>query len=137
MSRGAASVDVDGFLQATLDAIEQTEARLLVWGLADGRLSREEVNALIDPLLDEALDRGLAGFLDPSDVVAELKRRALIFETDEVPFPGLRSRMAETVRLLFRLRQLFPKHAGPDGWQRAPTLVADFRFLWRRRRYPR
>ncbi len=45
--------------------------------------------------------------------------------------------MAEAVRLSFRLRQLFPRHQGPTGWQTAPTLVADFRFLWRRRRYPK
>lgn len=45
--------------------------------------------------------------------------------------------MAETVRLLLRLRQLFPKHAHTGtGWQEAPTLVADFRFQRRRRIYP-
>src|SRR5262249_33639909 len=69
--------------------------------------------------------------------IAALQARALLFETDDLPYPGFRSRMAETVRLLFRLRQLFPKHAGPDRWLQAATLVSDFRFLWRRRRYPR
>ena len=47
------------FLENVLDAIEQREARLLlVWGLVDGRLSRDEIEAVIDPLLDEALEKG-------------------------------------------------------------------------------
>jgi hypothetical protein len=127
---------IELFLLDVLDSIEQQEARLLVWGLVDGRLGHTELDALIDPLLDRALERGITDFLDSSDVIAALKSRALLFETDATPYPGFRSRMAETIRLLFRLRQLFPKHAGLDGWQKARTLVADFRFLWRRRRYP-
>jgi len=121
------------FLETVLDAIEQREARLLVWGLVDGRLSRDEVEAVIDPLLDEALAKGLVAFMQASEVVAALRDKRLLFETDTVPYPGYRSRMAEGVRLLFRLRQLFPKHDGPTGWQFARTLVADYRFLWRRR----
>jgi superfamily II DNA or RNA helicase len=127
---------VEQFLLDVLDSIEQQEARLLVWGLVDGRLSGKELDALIDPLLDNALEKGLTSFISSPDVVKALKSRALLFETDSIPYPGFRSRMAETIRLLFRLRQLFPKHASLDGWQRARTLVADFRFLWRRRRYP-
>jgi ATP-dependent helicase YprA (DUF1998 family) len=130
------SPTIEGFLNDVLDSIEQQEARLLVWGLVDGRLRRNELDALIDAQLDRALEKGITGFLDSSDVIAALRSRALLFETDQTPFPGFRSRMAETIRLLFRLRQLFPKHAGLDGWQKARTLVADFRFLWRRRRYP-
>lgn len=125
------------FLEEVLDAIEQREARLLVWGLVDGRLSRDEIEAVIDPLLDEALANGLLAFMQASEVVAALRDRRLLFETDTVPYPGYRSRMAEGVRLLFRLRQLFPKHEGPTAWQFARTLVADYRFLWRRRSYPK
>ena len=128
--------ELDTFLLAVLDAIEKKEARLLVWGVVDGRLAQEELSDLIDPLLDQALVNGLTGLLDTNDVIAALRHRALLFETDDAPYPGFRSRMAETVRLLFRLRQMFPKHTGPDGWQHAATLVSDFRFLWRRRRYP-
>ena len=127
---------VEGFLRRVLDAIEQAEARLLVWGLVDGRLSREELGDLIAPLLDEAIGQGVDDFFDGDEVIAALRERGLLFETDETPYPGFRSRMAETVRLAFRLRQLFPKHAGVDGWQQARTLVADYRFSWRRRRYP-
>lgn len=131
------SVSVEGFLSDVLDAVEQAEARLLVWGLVDGRISRDELTDLIAPLLDSACSNGLDSFFGTSEVVATLRARGLLFETEDLPYPGYRSRMAETVRLAFRLRQLFPQHRGVDGWQRARTLVADFRFTRRRRRYPR
>lgn len=125
------------FLHRVLDAIEQREARLLVWGLVDGRSGRDELAQLIDPLLDQALEQGLEDFYDADDVIRALTERGLLFETDDYPYSGYRSRMAETVRLAFRLRQLFPQHGSVDGWQQGRTLVADFRFSRRRRRYPR
>ena len=128
---------ISPFLVEVLDAVEQCEAQLLVWGVVDGRLSRDELEALIDPLLDRALERGMDDYLGAGEVIDALMERGLLFDTDSIPYAGYRSRMAETVRLVFRLRQLFPKHSGVDGWQSAPTLVADYRFAWRRRRYPR
>jgi superfamily II DNA or RNA helicase len=127
---------LEGFLQDVLDAIEQREARLVVWGLVDGRIGRSELGELIDPLLDQAYEQGIEEFYNADDVIQALAKRGLLFESDDHPYPGYRSRMAETVRLAFRLRQLFPQHRG-EGWQQARTLVADFRFTRRRRRYPR
>lgn len=132
LSRGATE-----FLHEVLDAIERHEARLLVWGLVDGRMNPDELRNLIEPSLENALLGGVTDFIDTADVIRALQDRALLFPTDDLPYPGYRSRMAETVRLLFRLRQLFPRHDGPDRWIQAPTLVSDFRFLWRRRSYPR
>lgn len=124
-------------LLASLDRIEQREARLLTWGLVDGFLTPAELSELIDPLLDDpAYAEGLT-FVSVAEVVASLRDRALLFEIAAGETSRFRSRMAEAVRLFFRLRQLFPKHRGVIGWQSAPTLVADFRFIWRRRRYPR
>lgn len=131
------SAAADGFLTDVLDAIEQAEARLLVWGLVDGRIGRDELEDLIAPFLDAAYAQGIDRFFGADEVIAALAEQGLLFETDDYPYPGYRSRMAETVRLAFRLRQLFPQNGGVDGWQRARTLVADFRFTRRRRRYPR
>ncbi|MBB4423900.1 hypothetical protein GGD66_002444 [Bradyrhizobium sp. CIR48] len=122
---------------AALDQIEQREARLLTWGLVDGFLASEEITDLIDPLLDDPRYVDGLSFVRASQVIDVLKARALLFDIGEAPDTRYRSRMAEAVRLFFRLRQLFPKHSGLIGWQNAPTLVADFRFIWRRRRYPK
>ena len=130
-------LDAEELLLGILDAIEQREARLLVWGLVDGRLSHDELRELIDPLLDQAIEKGIEDFFTADDVIQVLSERGLLFTTDNNPYAGHRSRMAETVRLAFRLRQLFPKHRSVDAWQQARTLVADFRFTRRRRRYPR
>lgn len=127
----------EALLLAALDEIEQREARLLTWGLVDGHVSAGELHGIIDALLDDPkLGAGIS-FFDASQVIAKLIDRALVFDIGLEPDSQYRSRMAEGVRLLFRLRQLFPQHRGPLGWQTAPTLVADFRFIWRRRRYPR
>ncbi|WP_420995169.1 protein DpdJ [Cupriavidus sp. 30B13] len=125
------------FLASVLDRIEEREARLLVWGIVDGAFGLDEISDLLNPLIDEAINDGLEDFFSAEDVLAELRQRKWIAEVPRSGgATGYRSRMAETVRLLQRLRQLFPKHAGPTGWQQAPSLVADFRFLRRRRRYP-
>jgi hypothetical protein len=124
-------------LLASLDRIEQREARLLTWGLVDGFLTPGELGELIDPLLDDPAYADGLTFVSVSEVVAALRNRALLFDIGDGETSRFRSRMAEAVRLFFRLRQLFPQHRGLIGWQSAPTLVADFRFIWRRRRYPR
>ena len=128
---------IESFLRSVLDVIEQREARLLVWGLVDGRIGRDELGELIEPLLDQAYEQGIEAFYNVDNVIQALAERGLLFNSDDNPYPGYRSRMAETVRLAFRLRQLFPQHGGVDGWQQGRTLVADFRFTRRRRRYPR
>lgn len=127
----------EALLLAALDQIEQREARLLTWGLVDGYVSSGEVHGIIDALLDDPAIGAGVSFQDARQVIVDLINRALLFDIGEESGTEYRSRMAEGVRLLFRLRQLFPQHRGPIGWQTAPTLVADFRFIWRRRRYPR
>ena len=130
------TISNERLLMAVLDVVEQSEARLLSWGLVDGYMSRLEFHTIIDGLLDDPLAGAGVTFDNASDVIAVLIDRALVFAYEDDDGARYRSRMAETVRLSFRLRQLFPKHAGPVLWQTAPTLVADFRFLWRRRTYP-
>ena len=127
----------EGFLAAVLDLIEEREVKLLAWGIVDGVFSTDELRDLIDSLINKAVDVGMDSFLSSDAVLQEMMHRKWLAE---VPLnggeKGYRSRMGETVRLLQRLRQQFPKHAGPTGWQSAPSLVSDFRFLRRQRRYP-
>src|SRR5207244_4161206 len=86
--------------------------------------SRTEGIALARQVLAEA-----ASDDDPEDLLEDLFERKLIFERGH----RIRSRFAETVRLLVRLKQLFPGRS----WQDSPRLVADFRIDRRARRYPK
>jgi superfamily II DNA or RNA helicase len=127
----------DVLLVAVLDQVEQREARLLSWGIVDAFLTHAELQEIVDNALNDVVSFDGLTLLHAQEVVHKLLERTLLFEVGDEPGERFRSRMAEGVRLMFRLRQLFPKHAGPIGWQDAPTLVADFRFIWRRRRYPK
>ena len=109
-----------------LDAIERLEMEALRWGFVDGNLTEDEATALAA----EILGGGPVG----DDAIEDLLDRRLILEVrgvgDEIAY---RSRFAETVRLLSRLRQQFDGRA----WTTAPRLVSDFRVDYRQRRYPR
>jgi superfamily II DNA or RNA helicase len=127
----------DTLALGVLDQLEQLEARLLSWGLVDAFTPATDLERIVEEQIErlESFD-GLT-LTTVGAVIDALIERALIFDVGEDPGERYRSRMAEGVRLMFRLRQLFPKHDGPNGWQVAPSLVADFRFIWRRRRYPK
>lgn len=127
------------FLLSVLDCIEKKESKLLVWGVVDGLFKLDELEDLIEPLLDSAYDSGLEEFSNSKGVISELLKLKWLVEIEcQNSDVGYRSRMSETVRLLQRLRQLFPKHSKhANGWQEAPNLVADFRFQRRLRQYPR
>lgn len=128
-------------VEAALDRLERLEVRVLVWGLVDSALSLQEVDDTLREVMNEHLD--LLG--DPRCTVdTEDSLRGLLTSLNYlIRVPGrpnaplrFRTRMAEGVRLFSRLRQLFPgRHDGPD-WVGGATLVADYRLLWRQRRYP-
>ena len=92
-----------------LDAIERLEMEALRWGFVDGNLTEDEATALAA----EILGGGPVG----DDAIEDLLDRRLILEVrgvgDEIAY---RSRFAETVRLLSRLRQQFDRRA----WTTAP-----------------
>ncbi len=112
-----------------LSALERTEAELLSWGIVDSGFSEDDVLAT----LQVEVDRHRASISADELLDALLEQRLVVPVPDR---PDLyRTRMAETVRLLVRLRQLFPKHSG-TGWRNASRLVADFRLALRPRRYP-
>lgn len=110
-----------------LDAIEQAEMRSLAWGYVDGSLSRAEAlqMARLVPIMRA---RG-ASEDECEEVIEDLIDAQLMFERHG----RLRSRFAETVRLMVRSRQMFRA----DQWRGAPRLVADFRVDRRPRVFPR
>ncbi|MCZ8323140.1 MAG: protein DpdJ [Novosphingobium sp.] len=100
-----------------LDAVETIEMRSLAWGYSEGSLSEAELMSLGSvSAIDELIDARL---------ILELP--------DSRGTPRYRSRFAELVRLLVRLRQIFPG----KPWVGAPRLVSDFRIDRRPRRYPK
>lgn len=127
--------------EAALDRLERLEVRVLVWGLVDSALSAMEVEDTLRGVLNERQDIAV----DPNctiDTEGALRDRLIalghLFAVPGRPAtsPRFRTRMAEGVRLFARLRQMFPRqHDGP-AWVSAATLVADYRLLWRPRRYP-
>ena len=116
-----------------LSLLEEREARLLTWGFVDGAFEPDELEDLAG---DYVLDHDDTGTLTGAHLVRQLRDRALLLDVEDGGARRYRTRMAETVRLAARLRQLFPKHRDA-GWARAPTLVADFRIVTRPRAYPK
>ncbi len=107
-----------------LNRIEDHELLSLRWGDVSGSLSRETVVELA-----EAVAPGQG-----EDLIEDLLDAALLHTVYEIgSSERYRSRFAELVRLLARLRQTFPGEA----WQGSPPLVSDYRLDLRKRRYPR
>jgi superfamily II DNA or RNA helicase len=113
-----------------LDELEDRESALLTWGNTQGYFSENELTELIESIVGEAED--------PYDVIDEMLAKGLIVSWADVESgeERYRSRMAEGVRLFSTLRQMFPKHAKGDAWKQAATLVSDYRFMRRKRKYP-
>jgi ATP-dependent Lhr-like helicase len=109
-----------------LDAIEEQESKLLAWGDTDVSLSFSEILSIIQKIVGMSLTN--------EDVVDLLVSRCLIFKIAFEDGQSLyRSRMAETIRLHVLSRQWF--HG--KNLEQAKTLVSDFRFVRRARRYPK
>jgi len=115
-----------------LGDLEQAEAGLLSWGIVDGCFTREE---LLERASEFLALHPASGFGDPDELLAWLEDERLLWPIHDGD-GRFRTRMAETLRLLARLRQIF------DGdpvtrWRQAKRLVADFRLLLRPRAFPR
>jgi len=106
----------------TLGLIEAAETDLLTWGIVDAELTEEE----LDSLLRNAVGEGG----DSRELRSTLLDEVLVVQT---PSGGYRSRMAETLRILSRLRQIFPS----QHWWEGSPLVLDYRFARRSRHRPR
>ena len=115
------------------DSLERAENALLAWGVVDSFFAEEELVERADNFLD-ALPPSSRSYDTGSDLVSALLDAHLLWE-----IPGkagrYRTRMAETVRLFTRLRQIF-SNAAADAWRLAPGLVADYRLIIRPRLFP-
>ena len=100
-------------IDSLLDKIEELELLSLRWGYVDGSLSEQEV----DSLADEVIASGGAT-VSPRDLVEALVSRSLLFEFSGADGFRYRSRFAEGVRLLTRLKQLMPHRP----WLSSPDL---------------
>src|ERR1700722_18247972 len=108
---------------AALDALEESDARNLAWGLTDESWTKDGLIAF----LGEHWADG-----DPQACFDELLAASLLVQLPREWPARYRTRMAESVRLFSRLRQLFPG----QPWQSGSHLVSDFRFLRRQRASP-
>lgn len=131
---------VDTYALEFVDRLERREMALLTWGLVDGCFSADELVALAVGFLAEVDARPRSPDQEPpvytsgADLVDAVVEAGLVWQ---LPFSEhCRTRMAETVRLLARLRQLFPG-GDADAWRNAPTLVADYRLQVRPRVFPK
>lgn len=116
-----------------LSELERRESRLLSWGIVDTGFTEDELRQMATAHVTSG---GAVG-LTTNTLLDLLRERRLAFWFDTPEGTTVRTRMAETVRLAARLRQLFPKHMRGNGWRLAPTLVADYRLLLRPRTYPK
>ncbi len=113
----------DPDLVAVLDRLEDLEMQLLSWGIVDGGFSEQEIIEVVESTTG----------LDGQDALDDLEKYGLIFEARIATGRVWRTRMAETVRLLTQLRQLFPQRS----WRTAPKLVGDYRLEIGPRHVPR
>jgi len=113
-----------------LNQLEELEYKSLQWGSVDGSLSESEVIQYAEDIIElNNISK------DPEDLLEDLLDEKLLFEVptisgDEDRF---RTRFGESIRLLSKLRQLFPG----KSWQEGPRLVSDFRIDRRKRKYPK
>lgn len=123
-------MDAERISLELLNLMEDREFLSLQWGFVNGSFTEDELLQLATEIIEHSCDDNE---IDPDKLVNYLLDHKLIFEvrySDQDS--AYRSRFAETVRLLSKLRQLLPGRE----WRAAPNLVADYRLLVRPRRYP-
>lgn len=122
-----------------LSALEDIELPLLSWGVVDGFLAHDEVVRAIEDRLDQEFMRLGADTPSVDEIITELLDRALLHEVPGSAERRYRTRIAEGLRLLRNLRQLFPPTdmATRNWWSSGAPLVADYRLRIGPRRYPR
>ncbi|HEY3413888.1 MAG TPA: protein DpdJ [Armatimonadota bacterium] len=108
---------------ALLDRLEADEWKLLTWGFLDGGFTD-------DDLIEAA--QAFPSTSSPEDLIAWLRKRRSLFDIRRDTRRINRTRFAESVRLIVRLKQILPW----NDWRTAPNLVSDYRVAIRPRLYP-
>lgn len=126
---------MEQIIRAVLDGLESQEAVLLTWGNTQGFFTETELrNTISQVLQNHPLEaNGLTSF----GIAKVMIDRGLLLRHQQNGVSVFRTRMAEAVRLYSQLRQMFPKHGLNNNWRTASTLVSDYRFLRRQRKYPK
>ena len=114
-------------VDALLAEVEQIELRSLRWGYVDGSLAEDELDSIAENLI-----RAHGDSMSPVELIEWMIAHSLFFESRDDGSIRYRSRFAEGVRLLTRLRQLFPG----KPWMASAELVSDYRVDARPRRVP-
>ncbi|PAX60539.1 protein DpdJ [Brunnivagina elsteri] len=122
------TLNLNELIRDFLDILERQEVQLLTWGIVDGGFSEDEIIEFVEVFLNIS-----DADIDIWDFINEVIERKLLFEFNIKCTRIFRTRMAESVRLFARLRQLFHNNT----WQISPTLVADYRLQIRPRIYPK
>ena len=115
-------------IDALLDEVEKLELVSLTWGYVDGSISQQEMLALASSVISNS-----RAVVPPGDLVEALVEKLLLFEFQGSDGYRFRSRFAEGVRLVTRLKQLMPGRP----WLSSPDLVSDYRIDARPRALPR
>ncbi|HEY3547729.1 MAG TPA: protein DpdJ [Propionicimonas sp.] len=132
------SVDPWAGVPDLLSRLEDLELPLLAWGVVDGFLSREDVESAINAQLDADADDPGALLHSVDDYLQHMLDAGLLHRVPD-PAPRYRTRLAETLRLLRTLRQLWPPSdaSAQTWWSSSSRLVADYRLRVSPRRYPK
>src|SRR5216683_6735617 len=120
-----------------LTLIEIDETKLLNWGFFDVRSDlKTNLGDLVKRLPISSRwrwnDMQQDG-ITVDDILENLLQRKLIFKLNIAGNVFYRTRFAETIRLLYMLRQRFSF----TEWQTASRLVSDLKIQLQRRRYPK
>lgn len=125
-------------LPEILSALEDLELPLLSWGVTDTGLSADEVHAVLAAAVTTDLVAGVTDAPTEEEYLSVLTTRALLHQVPGTSPARYRTRLAEGLRLLSNLRQLFPpgRNAVQHWWRAGVPLVADYRLHVGPRRYP-
>lgn len=124
------------FVGAVLNAMDKHQARALNWGFFDLTIAESDIEAILEedlPARYRVVWERLCSVHGYTGAVlaSELAGAHLLYADPTRP-GRYRTRFAEGVRLIARLRQTFR----PQQWATAPTLVSDLKVRVAERRFP-